>query len=120
MAGIDISQVPQQYDPQYVDGVVKLADTFAPQAQHPGQLVPFTPGGGVARINPQTGQLETLVVPNPGGMTPGSPVNGSTPQVSDQASYDAIPPGTQYMTPDGHVRVKQGGAGGNVSGGFPY
>jgi hypothetical protein len=120
MAGIDISQVPQQYDPQYVDGVVKLADTFAPQAQHPGQLVPFTPGGGVARINPATGQLETLIVPNSGGQQAGAPVGGNMPHVSDEASYNAVPPGAQYIGPDGHVRVKQGGAGGNVSGGFPY
>lgn len=118
-AGIDVSQVPQQFDPQYVQGVMKLADTFAPQPVHNGQLVPFTPGGGVARINPQTGQLETLIAPNPGGMEAGSPVNGGLPHVSDQASYDAVPPGGQYIGPDGHVRVKQGGQSQPGSGGFP-
>lgn len=30
-AGIDISEVPPQFDPQYVQGVVSLADAFAPQ-----------------------------------------------------------------------------------------
>jgi hypothetical protein len=44
-AGIDTSEVPPHFDPQYVQGVVQLADTFAPQPN--GQLVPFTEGGGV-------------------------------------------------------------------------
>lgn len=114
-AGVDISQVPQQFDPQYVDGVIKLADTFAPQPN--GQLVPFTDGGGVARINPQTHQPEVLIAPNPGGHQAGSPA-GNLPQVRDQQSYDAVPPGGQYLGPDGHVRVKGGQAGSGAPGGF--
>jgi hypothetical protein len=31
--GIDLSEVPPQYDPQYVDGVVKIADALAPEKQ---------------------------------------------------------------------------------------
>jgi hypothetical protein len=34
----------------------------------------------------------------------------ATPRVTDQKSYDAIQPGQQYMTPDGNIRVKPGGA----------
>lgn len=30
-AGIDTSEVPPHYDPQYIEGVVHLADTFAPE-----------------------------------------------------------------------------------------
>lgn len=81
------------------------------------QLVPFTEGGGVARMNPQTHQLETLVMPNPGGHQAGSPA-GNLPQVGDQQSYDAVPPGGQYLGPDGHVRVKGGQAGQPSPGGF--
>lgn len=42
-AGIDISQVPQQFDPAYVDGVVKIADALHPQAgqQDPGIIREF-------------------------------------------------------------------------------
>lgn len=119
--GMDLSQVPPNYDQQYVEGVVHLADAFEPQKpeQRP-QLVPYTAGGGVAQLNPQTGQLETLVMPNQGGHAAGSPVNGGgVPQVHDQASYDAIPPGAQYTTPDGHIRVKQGGPSQPAAGGFP-
>jgi hypothetical protein len=35
IAGVDISQVPQEYNPQYVDGVVKLADALKPQSAPP-------------------------------------------------------------------------------------
>lgn len=114
-AGIDTSEVPPHFDPQYVQGVVQLADTFAPQPN--GQLVPFTDGGGVARMNPQTHQLETLVMPNPGGHPAGAPA-GNIPQVHDQASYDAVPPGGQYLGPDGHIRQKGGQAGSGAPGGF--
>jgi hypothetical protein len=115
-AGIDTSEVPPHFDPQYVQGVVQLADTFAPQPN--GQVVPFVPGGGVARMNPTTHQLETLVMPNEGGHQTGAPA-GNIPQVSDQSSYDAVPSGSQYMAPDGHIRVK-GGQSPQGSGGFPH
>jgi hypothetical protein len=56
----------------------------------------------------------------PRNMLPGAPPQegGNIPSVTDEASYNAIPPGTQYRTPDGHVRVKQGGPAGNQPGGF--
>lgn len=56
------------------------------QLTHPGMMAPVTLG------------------PNDTVETPGS----SLPHVSDQASYDAVPAGAQYTTPDGHVRVKGG------------
>jgi len=36
---------------------------------------------------------------------------------ADKAAYDALPPGTQYVAPDGSVRTK-GGASGNAGGPF--
>jgi hypothetical protein len=42
----------------------------------------------------------------------------SIPQVMDQKSYDAVPVGSQYLTPDGHIRVK-GGATASPSRTFP-
>lgn len=32
--GLDLTEVPPNFDPQYVNGVVKLADAFAPQKQN--------------------------------------------------------------------------------------
>jgi hypothetical protein len=42
---------------------------------------------------------------------------GTVPHVTDQGSYDAIPPGGRYMDPSGHIRVK-GGQSGSPTGGF--
>jgi hypothetical protein len=39
-----------------------------------GQMVPFTPGGGVARYDPATGQVSVVVQPNEGGHPTGAPV----------------------------------------------
>jgi hypothetical protein len=117
-AGIDISQVPQQYNPEYVQGVIHIADALKPDASANEKYIPLQPGGSVARINPQTGQVEMVVQANPGNATPGTPV-GNVPQVHDQSTYDAVPPGGQYLGPDGHIRVKQGGQTGSApSGGF--
>jgi hypothetical protein len=121
--GIDLADVPTTWDErtaQYAQGLVSIADAMEPQKANNGQIVPFTPGGGVARFNPETQQVEVLVMPNQGGQTAGTPVQqGGLPQVADQASYDAIPPGSQYVSPDGQVRVKQGGQTPQASGGFP-
>lgn len=43
---------------------------------------------------------------------------GQLPRVTDQGSYDAIPPGGHYLDPDGHMRVKGGQSGGGSAGGF--
>jgi hypothetical protein len=119
-AGIDVSQVPQQYNPQYVDGVMKLADALKPQTSDNTHFITPQPGGGAYAYDPRTGGVTTIIAPNPGDQAPGAPVQaGGLPHVSDQRSYDAIPPGTQYMTPDGHVRVKQGGQPVAPAGGFP-
>lgn len=40
------------------------------------------------------------------------------PRVTDQKSYDAVPPGSHYLDPDGHLRVKGGQSGGSSTGGF--
>lgn len=45
--------------------------------------------------------------------------SGNLPQVFDGGGYESLPPGAQYVDPNGNVRVKPGGAGGNVSGNFP-
>jgi hypothetical protein len=74
-AGVDVSEVPDHFDPNYVQGIVAIADAWKPQTQSDTQLVPYQQGGGVLRVNKQTGQVEQLVVPNDGTQAPGSPVN---------------------------------------------
>jgi hypothetical protein len=49
----------------------------------------------------------------------GEAAPAALPHVTDQKSYDAIPPGAQYTTPDGKTRVKPGGQTVAPSGNFP-
>ena len=74
-------------------------------------ITPGLPGSGV----------ETLVAPNDGTQTVGAPVNGggAPTKVTDAASYNAVPPGGMYQTPDGHIRQKPGGPTQPASGSFP-
>jgi hypothetical protein len=49
-----------------------------------------------------------------------NPAAAALPVVHDKATYDAIPPGTHYVDPEGHMRVKGGQSGGSSAGGFPH
>jgi hypothetical protein len=76
------------------------------------------PGGSL--IDVSGGQPRVVIAPNDGSYQTGAPAGGNIPSVTDQQSYDAVPTGSQYRTPDGHIRVKQGGPSQSGSGGFPY
>jgi len=71
-----------------------------------GGLVGFQYGQPIQ----QNGQVQNFAPPQQ---------NGNLPQVFDGGGYESLPPGAQYVDPNGNVRVKPGGAGGNVSGNFP-
>lgn len=79
-AGVDVSQVPQEYNPQYVDGVVKLADALKPQNTNSDQVVVTPQPGAPALIyNKQTGETRMLVAPNDGSHQPGTPALAEPP-----------------------------------------
>lgn len=83
--------------------------------------------GNVWELDPATGQFKTIftdpndkvfmqdgqmvTVPNRvrAQQAPAIPA-AAVPQVTDEASYNALPPGAQFRTPDGSVRVKGGAA----------
>lgn len=118
-SGVDISQLPPNFDAQYIQNVTHLADALDPEKVQQDRIITPQPGGGAWALAPD-GTMKPLVMPNDGTQAVGSSAQGGVPHVSDQASYDAVPPGQHYVTPDGHVRVKQGGATGDApSGGFP-
>jgi hypothetical protein len=66
---------------------------------HPGMMSPITLGPGDT-YDPGTG-------------------GASLPHVTDQASYDAVPAGGQYTTPDGNIRTKGGATASTPSPTFP-
>jgi hypothetical protein len=120
-AGVDTSQIPQVWNEetkQYAAGVMHLADAFAPQASDNLKIITPQPGGGAYGYDPRTQHATTIIQPNDNPALTGQPVGQGMPHVTDQSSYDAVPPGAQYMSPDGHIRTKQGGQTGAPSGGF--
>lgn len=119
-AGVDVTQVPQQFNQEYVQGVMHLADAWKPQTSDNMKIITPQPGGGAYGWDPRSNQTQTIIAPNDDPKRTGQPVQGgAVAHVTDQQSYDAIPPGTQYTTPDGHVRMKPGGQSVAPAGGFP-
>lgn len=91
-AGVDVSEVPDHYDPQYVHGIVSIADAFKPQQGMQGKDISVPQGGAVLHVNPD-GTTKWTVMPN-----------GDAPQA---------------LTDD-QIRAMQGGQAGQPSpGGFP-
>lgn len=94
-AGIDISQVPQEYNPQYVDGIIHIADAFKPQADNNVQNIPYQQGGGVLQYDKRSGAVRQLVVPNEDPSRTGQPAGqGPQPgQVEDGYRFKGGNPG---------------------------
>lgn len=74
MAGVPLDGVPQEYNPQYVDGVMKLADALHPQSGDNMKFITPQPGGGAYGYDPRTGQISTLIQPNDNPALTGQPV----------------------------------------------
>lgn len=79
--GVDVSDVPAQFDPAYVKSLVDIANVAAPpKAESSGWSVQsIQPGGGLYRANRETGAIETLVAPNDGSHAMGTPVGAPAP-----------------------------------------
>lgn len=114
--GIDTSQFALTGDPTgdlkaalAMAGKLEAWERFAqPNYAQVGEggLVGFQYGQPIQ----QNGRVQNFAPPTQGG---------NLPQIFDGPGYDGLAPGTQYIDPNGNVRVKPGGAGGNVSGNFP-
>lgn len=76
-------------------------------------------GAGRYERNPVTGEITTVIAPNPGDKQPFTPVASSEiPRVSGKADYNNLKPGQQYMDPTGTLRTKTGGPTPQASGTF--
>lgn len=127
-AGIDISQVPQQFNPAYVDGVVKIADALKPQAgtQDPGIIREFNIATQRGLVQPGTTYQQYVTMRNPGMSTPVTipygaqvaPGGSDMPTVASPDDAAKLPPGKQFRLPDGRIGTVPGGTSGNAGGGF--
>jgi len=124
-AGIDVSQVPQQYNPQYVDGIVKLADALRPQpeTQDPGIIREFDIATQRGLVPPGTTYEQYVTMRNPGMSTPVTVPYGATVTPPGGASAPITATGPKgekiQFNPQSGKWEPMGGAGGNASGGFP-
>jgi hypothetical protein len=114
------------YDP--VTGQTRMAPS-----RHEFQGSVFDVGGGApgqqAQVTPQHQGVQ-WVTPQPGTTAfgvnsfTGAPMGGDAPHgnapipVTSKAEYDALPPGSEYIAPDGSHRVKGGQAGQSSPAGF--
>lgn len=106
------SEFQKKYEYFQSLGRQDLADAFAENDANPYAAMQVT--------NPATGEMGMQFYrkggPMPGAMAP-SPAAGAR-TISSQAEYDALPPGTTYTDPTGHVRTK-GGASPSGAATFP-
>lgn len=125
--GLPPQELPPTYSPETVRDlqmqVLSTKEQLDLQSKGNESLQFLTPqDGGVYVGNKRTGAISPGILPNPGDKQPGAPVEpiaGGRPLVKDAQSYDAIPPGQEYTTPDGTIRVKPGGQTSRASGRFP-
>jgi hypothetical protein len=93
-AGVDISQVPQQYDPQYVDGVIKLADALHPESGANPHFITPQPGGGAYLYDPRTNGVQTIIQPNTGTAPMGGPLTDDQVRAMRGGGQPATPAAT--------------------------
>jgi hypothetical protein len=68
-AGIDISQVPQQYNEQYVQGVIHIADALKPEGSTEVVVTP-QPGAAAYMYDKAAGTTKQIVFPEGQGPQP--------------------------------------------------
>lgn len=106
-----------QYKGQYSDANLNsildqtgMTDKLIDARQPKYQVGP--PGGMLMQTNPLAGSVGAARA-QPGG----GDQSGGVPAPKSRTEYESLPPGTQYMAPDGTLKVK-GGPTPSASGGF--
>lgn len=86
-----------------------------------GKTLSVAPGGSVALVRPNvdsagnvTGNSAEYII----GGDNSAPGEGM-PSPKSAEDFNALPPGTKFIAPDGSVRQKPGGGGSDAPGGFP-
>lgn len=129
--GIDLADVPVEFNPQYVQGLVSVADAFKPQSgqQDPGIIREYQIAAERGLVPPGTTYQQYLQMRNPGMLAPVTipenavvevPGGDNIPTLSTPEEAAKLPPGSRFKTPDGRVKMVPGGPTGSApSGGFP-
>lgn len=134
-AGVDISDVPPNYDPNYVQQLVTVADAlekqsggadpssvreyeYAKQQGYDGSYVDFKGEFAAPLIFDVNGDGANDMVPRGRSRQPAQQ-SEDLPRISGDADYNQLKPGQRFITPDGQIRVKRGGQTASPSGPFP-
>jgi hypothetical protein len=133
-AGIPLDNVPLHWDQntaQYAQQLMSIATAAHPEAQDPGIIREFDEATKRGLIPPGTPFTQYVQMRSPNMSSPvtipygatvsggAAPAGGGLPRVSSPDEAAKLPPGSQFMMPDGRIGTVPGGAGGNASGGFP-
>jgi hypothetical protein len=127
--GIDVSEVPPQFDPQYVQGLVGIADALAPRsgAQDPGIIREFEIATQRGLVQPGTSYQQYLQMRNPGMLAPvtipeNAVVEGGAnlPTVASPDDAMRLPPGSQFRMPDGRIGTVPNRGGQTVAPSGPF
>jgi len=104
----------------------KGIDSKYASPDYEGAIGEFNQAKQLGYIPPKLSYQDFLKLKNPGTFIPPAPtvipygatqIGGGLPKVSNQAEYDALPAGSQFLDPNGNVRTK-GGQSAAPTGGF--
>jgi hypothetical protein len=98
--GMDVPPEFAQYSPAALDGVLAASKQMKEAiGMTAPEYIATQPGGGVFNKNPLSPGFDPTAAQG-GAAAPAA--------VDDKAAYDALPPGSSYIAPDGSHRVKGG------------
>lgn len=111
-AGADLSdQALQHYESHALDFDKLIDNELAEREFQAGKNIPVVPGGNVANIRPD-GSAHYVI----GGA--GQQTGANLPRVTSPEEAHRLPPGSQFIMPDGRVGTVPGGGAGDGAGGF--
>lgn len=136
-AALRISALPEEQRAAAWDSAIKEGERqgYAGLSQAAGSYSPDTLNGALARASMtkdalSAGKPDYQVVPEGGSLVnmrdpkalsefaPPEEQRGGVRRVASLDEARSLPPGTQFIDPDGKLRIVPGGGGGNATGGF--
>lgn len=112
MGYTNAAQFKGKFSPQLRTAIMAAGGVKEASAEaSPFSFIAGQPGAGVYVGDRRTGTLTEKVRANDGSAPAGAPVipqeqTSGLRRVTDQATYDSVPPGEKYMTPEGVIKMK--------------